>query len=99
MTYPNTPGYRNADTSKAAAESVAASAPSLRGQILASLEKRPATLWELSNDLGMLMQTVSGRVTELHLKGKIQRVGKRQTPTGRMAALWDIVREPAADGQ
>lgn len=60
-------------TSIAAAEAIADFAPNLRGKVFAFVGKRPtgATRQEISDQLGMKLQTVCARVNELMKMGLV----------------------------
>lgn len=49
------------------------------------------TVDELSDAMGTTPNAVSGRVTELRIKGKIKKRGKRKTRSGCSAAVWVAV--------
>lgn len=69
--YPDTPGHRGVDTQIAAAEKIKPCVSRLHKLILAHLNKQDATRQEISDALGIKLQTVCGRVRELVLAGEI----------------------------
>jgi predicted transcriptional regulator len=52
------------------------------------LEHEPCAEWQVEAALGLLHQTASARVYELHEAGLIVRRGKSRTPTGRPCHLY-----------
>lgn len=88
------PHVVGSDTSKAAAESVAAHAPILREQVLAQIAKRGAvgaTCDEIEVSLNGRHQTISARVRELAKDGLIVDSGKRRpTRSGRTASVYVV---------
>jgi predicted transcriptional regulator len=96
--YPDFPGYAQRDTSFAAAKLFEPKAGTLRAKVLAELQVRGsfgATCDEIEQAFGMSHQTVSARVRELSMGGKIRDSGgRRPTRSGRNAICW-----VATDGQ
>jgi hypothetical protein len=91
-TYPETPGYRRRDTSKAAAASVAPKVGLLRDRVLAAIKKRPSTADEIAVKLGETVLGVRPRTTELAKLEKIRDSGERRpNASGRMAIVWAAV--------
>jgi hypothetical protein len=90
--YPDTPGYSNPTTSKAAADGMKPTAPALRTRIVSELQVRAdfgATCDELEQAFDLPHQTVSARIRELALGEKIVDSGnKRPTRSGRAAIVW-----------
>lgn len=88
------PPYSDEDTSKAAAESVAESATSMRERVynhLTALYPGGATDDEMEVALGMRHQTLSARRWELAKDGMVEPSGRyRQTRSGRSAQVWRI---------
>ena len=88
---PYTPYQRGSDTSEGAAESIAPTASSLAGKVLALIRRQGeygATRDEIEQRLGMLMQTVTARVRGLVLDGFIKDSGRRRlTRSGRKAEV------------
>jgi len=90
---PSPPYVRHSDTSKAAAESVRESAPTMRERVLTCIRHNGnLTCFEVEQILSMAHQTASARIRELALKGKIRDSGKRRaTGSGRKAVVWVVV--------
>jgi predicted transcriptional regulator len=83
------PAARNSDTSVAAAESVAAHTPRLRGMVLEVIRAAGGlTCDEVEERLDLKHQTVSARVHELMKLGQIVDGGRRKTRSGRAATVW-----------
>ena len=85
------PPAQKTRTSIAAAEAIAAMAPTLRGQVYGFLTRRGAqgaTYEEISLGLAMRLQTVCARVNELRDQGLVRPNGqKRKTTSGRDAMV------------
>lgn len=94
MTYPNKPGSaRHSATSSAAAESVTASAGTMRDWVLKEIAKRGkrgATCEEIEDKLALRHQTVSARLRELAIFERVEVIGTRQTRSGRQARVYVI---------
>jgi len=86
------PHARGSDTSKAAADSVEAETPRLRGMVLDVILRARSTgltCDEAEVILGMRHQTISARFRELAKIGSIQDSGRRRpTRSGRRATVW-----------
>ena len=84
--------HNRTDTSEQAAKKVRQHGPTMRQRVLnhlAAQAGRGATIEEVSTDLGMRLQTVCGRVSELRKLGLIEDSGKRRsTESGRPAIVW-----------
>lgn len=91
-TYPASPGYVARDTSRQAAQSIARHVTRLASEVLEYIQAKPRTCWEIEVVSGMSHQTVSARVRELNLKGRIRDSGERRpTGSGRAAIVWAVV--------
>lgn len=89
--YPETPGYSNHTTSKAAAAAIVPVKSALAAKVLECLERRPMTCFELEQKTGLSHQTASARVRDLALAGRIVDSGaKRPTASGRNAIVWQL---------
>jgi predicted ArsR family transcriptional regulator len=87
--YPHAPGYSEPDTSKAAAKSMEPHMGRLQAEVLKALKACPRTADELERDLGLRTPTVTARVRELVLLGKVEDSGaRRKTRSGRNAKVW-----------
>lgn len=89
-TYPDAPGYSEPDTSRAAAESMADSAPRLRERVLAALRRNgPMTPDEAADGLSCSVLSIRPRFTELSHAGLIEDTGERRAnDSGRAAKVW-----------
>jgi predicted ArsR family transcriptional regulator len=87
--YPLAPGFRDTDTSRAAAESMRDSA-AIRGAVLRCFEARgPMTADECAAQLRLSLLTVRPRVTELKHLGMVRDTGvRRPNASGRNAIVW-----------
>ena len=85
------PHVGGSDTSKRAAESVKASAKTLRRKIHQLLKRkgdRGATCWEIEQEMGMMHQSASARLRELVIEGNAIDSGyRRKTGSGRNAVV------------
>lgn len=90
--YPDAPGFKEGDTSRKAAESVAPTAPHIRAGVLASLRaagRGGLTPDECAADLGLSVLSVRPRFTELSKSNKIHDGGeRRKNASGRAAKVW-----------
>lgn len=91
MTYPNTPGWKEAETSKDAAESVRDRARILREAALALIEEVGLTSDEIAQCLGESVLSIRPRVSELRRMKLVTKSGlRRANASGRMAHVWKI---------
>lgn len=97
--YPDHPGWRSLSdltggTSRAAAESVASEAKSLRARILGVLQDahpRPMSADQLASAVGIDKYRARPRIAELHRMGEIRPTEDTVTnESGRAAHLWRI---------
>lgn len=90
--YPNAPGYKEATTSKAAAESIADAAPRLALMCLGTLHYHgPLTADEIATKCDKSVLTIRPRITELAQQGKIEPTGElRKNESGRRAKVWKV---------
>jgi predicted transcriptional regulator len=87
--YPNHPGHKGGETSRAAAEAVAATAPDVRRQVMAAIVARPSTPEEIASAIGVDLYTVRPRCSELKAAGLIEDSGSRRaTKAGKRAIVW-----------
>jgi hypothetical protein len=87
--YPDAPGWSEPDTSRKAADSMEPHMGRLQALVLAAISACPRTARELEDDLDMRTQTVTGRIRELVLLGKVEDSGlRRRTDSGRSAKVW-----------
>lgn len=101
FTYPNAPGARDRDTSRAAAAEIAQEVPQLRARALAVLERSNGlTADEVAGRLGLSILSIRPRVTELARLGKVRDSGQRRpNASGRMATVWAPVFPARIKGQ
>jgi predicted transcriptional regulator len=92
--YPHGPGWRDPDTSRAAAEDIAGIAGTLRRIVFDHIGKHPhQTADEIALALGMTTRAIQPRVSELRALGLIENDGRGRNPSGHAAHLWIIKRE------
>jgi hypothetical protein len=86
------PFVAESETSRAAAESIAYQSPRLRDLVHAQIFRcglRGATNDELEDAMALRHQTLSARVRELVLLGRVEDSGeRRKTRSGRLATVW-----------
>ena len=92
MSYPHDAGYRNTDTSKAAAEKQTHAKMSANEQrIFAVLELNESTSWEISEATGLNLLQVRPRLTQMKAKRIICSTEHRRTnPHGNKEIVWRI---------
>lgn len=90
--YPLTPGHvAGSDTSEAAAASMNASAAGYRERVFAMFALGNWTCDALEERMNLSHQTVSARIRELVLAGRLTDSGeRRKTRSGRKAAVWMV---------
>ena len=94
MKYPETPGYQNTDTSKAAADDMAPVAPSLKKLVLSALRNAgPMATFELADNLKRSYRSLQPRTSELRALGKIADSGQRRIDpdTGKATIVWKAI--------
>lgn len=90
--YPNVPGHKREDTSRAAAEAMRPKAGILRDKVLACLRKQPMTADECADTLRETVLTIRPRLSELRALDLIIDTGdRRQNDSGRNAIVWSAV--------
>jgi hypothetical protein len=96
--YPDTPGWKEATTSRAAAVLVESLAATVRGEALRALQQArhysPPGLTpdQVAKAIGRSVLAVRPRITELKLKGCVVRTGeRRRNDSGLPAAVWVAV--------
>ena len=91
--YPYEPGYRQRDTSKAAADAIAPRAWTLRERVYQSILAKPGTADEVAARIGEKPGSVRPRTTELTLDGRIYDTGQRRpAESGRMQIVYAATR-------
>lgn len=90
--YPNSPGYKDNDTSREAAESMEKPAGKLRLEVLGMLHYHgPLTADECADKMKKDKLAVRPRFTELQQAGKIVDTGtRRKNMSGRSAKVWKL---------
>lgn len=94
--YPAVPGFKDGDTSRAAAASMAGCAALLRRRCLESLRTDgPATADEVAERLSLSILSVRPRFSELNRDGLIADTGERRAnASGRSAKVWAALQPP-----
>jgi hypothetical protein len=89
FTYPCAPGAQAADTSQAAADAIAPTAPLLRARALDVIERSNGlTADQVAACLGLSILSIRPRVTELLRLGKIRDTGEcRPNASGKQARV------------
>lgn len=87
---PKSPPHNGTDTSRAAARSVKAAAPTIADNVLVLIQEQGGlTCWEVEQHTDLKHQTASARIWELRQAGLIKDSGvKRKTASGRNAKVW-----------
>lgn len=89
--YPESPGYRDHGTSKAAAISMKESAGALQVKVLAVLRDTPSTVHETAARLHKTVPSIQPRFSELRAMGKIDKTGeRRKNESGQSANVWRL---------
>ena len=90
--YPDSPGYKEHTTSRAAAEAMRIRADSLCGRVLAALRHRNMTTDECARELKESVLAIRPRFSELSEKGLIKRSGEqRKNASGKKAIVWQRI--------
>jgi hypothetical protein len=91
--YPNAPGYRQTDTSRAAAQSMKPMRQVLLDKVLTVLTRFDGTADEISAILHEDKLSIRPRCTELQALGEIEDSGvRRRNESGRSAIVWRRVK-------
>jgi predicted ArsR family transcriptional regulator len=91
--YPDTPGWKENDTSREAADSMSLRAGTLRRLAYDFILKNPYhTADEVAEALGESPLAIRPRISELRVKGMIINDGRGQNKSGKAAHLWKAVR-------
>lgn len=93
LTYPNEPGARNTDTSRAAAAAIGPVTAPLQQKVLDALEKHgPLATFEIAARTGISYRSIQPRTAELRRMGRIADSNSRKTDpeTGRDAIVWRV---------
>lgn len=86
------PAQAHSDTSLAAGASMITHAETLRSMVYEALAAKPMTDIELVSHLGLSENSIRPRRIELAHKGLVESIGKKKTPSGRMANIWGVKR-------
>jgi hypothetical protein len=103
--YPETPGFKWTDTSKAAADAIAPKLGRLQRLALDAIKSRGAsglTADELAEVLGLDRCSIQPRSSELRRKGEIVDSGlRRRNASGKRAIVWTLpqFKRSAGDGE
>lgn len=91
--YPDAPGWRKTDTSKAAALAMNPKAATVRLMVLEALKRRPMTSIEISEHLRLPYSTCQPRLSENAAKGLVEDSGKRgrSRDKSKSAIVWRLV--------
>lgn len=91
-TYPQSPGYRDTDTSRAAAASMAPKAKNIRDRVLEAIRACPSTADEVAKRIGETPLATRPRTTELKALSMIEDTGSRRpNSSGRNAIVYRAV--------
>jgi len=95
--YPDAPGFRRRDTSRAAANDMKPRQGTIQARVLEALQRRPMASFELAGVTGISYRSVQPRTAELSRPGKerpplIRDSGDRRTDpeTGKSAIVWAL---------
>src|SRR3954471_15618096 len=89
--YPTTPGYKENDTSRAAADSMKPTAAHLQSKCLKALAKGQMSADECAVDIGEGILSIRPRFSELLRMGKLVDTGlRRRNDSGRSAKVWRL---------
>lgn len=90
--YPDHPGHRDSDTSKAAAEAMAAHLGPLQRRCLAAIREageKGLTAHETADVVGVDYMSIHPRISELRKKGLVVDSGQRRpNPSAKTAIAW-----------
>lgn len=88
-TYPNSPGYKEGDTSKDAADRISGRVAILRQQALDYIKANPLkTADQIANALNETPLSIRPRITELRKAGLIRNEGRGVNASGCSAHRW-----------
>lgn len=97
--YPTTPGYQGADTSKAAADKVKPKAAWVRARVIDALTRQgPMTTVQIAAAIGLPYESVQPRTSESRALGLIEDSGLRgkSRDSSKSAIIWRITTAPDA---
>lgn len=92
--YPQSPGFRRTDTSRAAAEAVKPKAATVRLMVLEALKRRPMTSIEIAEHLRLPYSTCQPRLSENAAKGLVEDSGARgrSRDPSKAAIVWRLAK-------
>lgn len=89
--YPTAPGWKDRDTSEAAAEAIKPKADTLRQKVMTALSLRPMSTDDTADVLDEDKLAVRPRFSELSAMGLIEDTGRRtRNVSGKMAIVWRV---------
>lgn len=89
--YPDAPGWKARETSRAAAEAIAPKAATIRERVYAALKVQPGTPEQIAKRIGETVMNVRPRCSQLSAAGLIEDSGTRgQAMGGRNAIVWQV---------
>ena len=91
--YPNLPGHRGGDTSRAAAAAIAPVTAPLQQKVLDALSKHgDLATFEIAEKAGVSYRSIQPRTAELRSLGRIADSKQRKTDpeTGHAAIIWKL---------
>lgn len=100
--YPQSPGFNETDTSKAAARTMTARAVTLCGQVYELLRTQGGyTVHEAAIQLHCTVASIQPRFSELRAQGMVYDSGKRRVnaDSGKRAIVWEAQIYFKAEGQ
>ena len=89
--YPDAPGWKGSDTSRAAAAGITAKVGTLKERVLAELRVRQGTPEQLAARMREPVMNIRPRLSELRALGQVEDSGQRGTAMGgRLAIVWRV---------
>lgn len=89
FSYPDGPGFKARDTSRAAAAATAPEVKSLRARVFDEIKRNPSTPEEVAARLKLPVHSIRPRFSECAAKGWIEDSGdRRRAMGGRQAIVW-----------
>lgn len=92
MSYPASPGWKEAGTSREAAQAIQGRAGTLRRAAYAYIQDNPnRTADEIARGLNETPLAIRPRISELRGMGMIKPVGRGRNSSGKAAHTWRVV--------
>ena len=89
MTYPQTPGFTDAITGKAAADAIASKAPTIRERLMTHFRAgQRLTAYEAAALIDVPYHSVQPRISELHRLGQIEKLYTKPGPYRTHVWVW-----------